>query len=139
MAAAANFCRKASSSISGPPASACSAPARVRSLSRATRSPGADPPPRSNSKRYLATVQPLFSSPRRPEAGTRTLSKKTWFTSWSPARVMIGRTLIPGLSISSSRKVIPCCGLPSRWVRTRQNMRLAKWAWVVQIFEPDRT
>ena len=31
------------------------------------------------------------------------------------------------------------CGLPSLEVRTRQNMRLAKWAWVVQILEPFST
>jgi len=52
---------------------------------------------------------------------------------------MIGFTLIPGVFISSSRKVMPCCGLPSNFVRTRQNMRLAWWAWVVQIFEPFST
>lgn len=52
---------------------------------------------------------------------------------------MIGATVIPGVAISSSRKVIPCCGLPSKRVRTKQNIRLAWWAWVVQIFEPFST
>ena len=48
--------------------------------------------PRSNSSRYFAIVQPCPSSPTRLATGTRTLSKKHWFTSWSPAIVMIGLT-----------------------------------------------
>jgi len=53
--------------------------------------------------------------------------------------VRIGSTVIPGVAMSSSRKLIPACGLPSLDVRTSANMRLAKWAWVVQIFDPFRT
>jgi hypothetical protein len=44
-----------------------------------------------------------------------------------------------GLSMSISRKVIPAWGRPSAEVRARQNIRLAQWAWVVQIFEPVST
>ena len=39
--------------------------------------------------------------------GTRAWSKKTWLTSCSPARVMIGRTVTPGVAMSSSKKVMP--------------------------------
>ena len=49
---------------------------------------------------------------------------------------MIGRTVIPGRSMSKTRKLIPAWGLPSVLVRTRQKMRFDQWAWVVQIFEP---
>ena len=72
--------------------------------------------------------------------GVRTLSKNTWLTSWSPARVMIGFTLRPGVFIESiSTKEMPSCGLPSVEVRTRQNMRSATCAPVVQILVPLMT
>ena len=84
-------------------------------------------------------VQPWFSWPSRAETGTRTSSKNTWFSSWSPEMLMIGRTVMPGRSMSNSRKLMPCCGLPALLVRTRQKMRLAHCAWVVQILVPLMT
>ena len=57
-------------------------------------------------------------------------------TSWSPARVMIGVTLIPGWSIGISRKVMPACAFAPASVRTSANIQSANCAWVVQIFEP---
>ncbi|MNW01900.1 hypothetical protein D3C71_1976050 [compost metagenome] len=53
--------------------------------------------------------------------------------------VAIGRTVMPGSAMSISRKLMPCWRLPSLLVRTSANMRLAWWAWVVQIFVPLST
>ena len=103
---------------------------------RRTFRPGAYCPPRSNSRRYFATLQPSFSCPTRLALGTRTLSKKTALSSCSPASVTIGWTVTPGAFMSIRRNVMPVCGLPSKRVRTRPNMRFAKWACVVQILEP---
>jgi len=36
--------------------------------------------------------------------------------------------LIPGVFMSSSRKLMPFCGLSSWLVRTRQNIQSAHWA-----------
>ena len=49
---------------------------------------------------------------------------------------MIGLICMPGLFSSNIKKLMPCCGLPLLSVRTRQNMCVARWAWVVQILEP---
>ena len=122
----------------GSPASSPFFPASARMRATLTSSPADEPPPRSNSSRYLATVQPSFSAPSRPALDTRTSSKKTWLTSCSPARVMIGSTLMPGRFMSSRTNVMPSCSLPSTRVRTRQNMRLAWCACVVQILVPLR-
>jgi hypothetical protein len=84
-------------------------------------------------------AQPWFSSPMSPSAGTRTSSKNTWLSSWSPEMLMIGRMVMPGVGMSKHRKLMPCCGLPPEVVRTRQNMRLAYCAWVVQILVPLMT
>ncbi|MNE96913.1 hypothetical protein D3C80_1951900 [compost metagenome] len=83
--------------------------------------------------------QPWFSAPSSDEAGTRTSSKNTWLSSWSPEMLMMGRTVMPGASRSKHRKLMPCWALPLLSVRTRQNMRLARWAWVVQILLPLST
>jgi hypothetical protein len=72
-------------------------------------------------------------------AGTRTSSKNTWLNSCSPASVGIGATVMPGRAISRRRKVMPVWGLPSALVRTRQNIRCANCACVVQILEPFST
>ncbi|MNN46663.1 hypothetical protein D3C81_1610520 [compost metagenome] len=93
-------------------------------------------PVRSWVSRYLAQVQPLFSSPTRFATGTRTLSKNTSLTSCSPSRVMIGRTLMPGVAMSISRKEMPRCCCASGSVRTRQKIMLACWPRVVQVFWP---
>ena len=84
-------------------------------------------------------VQPRCSSPSNAVAGTRTSSKNTWFSSWSPERLMIGRTLMPGRPMSNSKKLMPCWALPDESVRTRQKILLAHCAWVVQILLPLMT
>ena len=52
---------------------------------------------------------------------------------------MIGRTTMPGVCMSTSRKVIPAWRLPSLRVLTSRNIQLAFWACVVQIFVPSIT
>ena len=64
-------------------------------------------PMRSWPSRYLATVQPLPSSCTRFSTGTFTSSKKTSLTSWPPSIRMIGRTVMPGVFMSISRKEMP--------------------------------
>ncbi|MNC50316.1 hypothetical protein D3C75_995490 [compost metagenome] len=96
-------------------------------------------PVRSWLSRYLAQVQPWFSSPTRLATGTRTLSKNTSLTSCSPSRVMIGRTLMPGVAMSISRKEMPRCCWACGSVRTRQKIQLACWPRVVQVFWPLTT
>ena len=49
---------------------------------------------------------------------------------------MIGRTVMPGLFMSISRKLMPVCGLPSFAVRTRQKIQSPYWPSVVQVFWP---
>ncbi|MNT75214.1 hypothetical protein D3C72_2140930 [compost metagenome] len=53
--------------------------------------------------------------------------------------LMIGRIVRPAWGMSKHRKLMPCCALPPEAVRTRQNMRLAYCAWVVQILVPLMT
>ena len=43
---------------------------------------------------------------------------------------------MPGVLMSTSTKVMPCCLRSSREVRTRANIQLASVAWVVQILLP---
>jgi len=50
--------------------------------------------------------------------------------------VMMGRTVMPGLFMSISRKLMPVCGLPSVLVRTRQKIHSPYWPSVVQVFWP---
>ncbi len=94
---------------------------------------------RSWPSRNLAYVQPLFSSPTRFSAGTRTSSNQTSLTSWTPSSVMMGWTLTPGVFMSMSRNEMPACALPSGRVRTRQKIQSAYWASVVQVFWPLTT
>src|SRR3546814_10478413 len=54
----------------------------------------------------------------------------------SPDDMTIGRTLMPGLCMSSSTNVMPRCGLGSRELRTSANIQFETCACVVQIFEP---
>ena len=72
----------------------------------------------------------------RFSAGTSTSSKKTSLTSGSPSSSTIGLTVMPGLFMSISRKLIPVCGLPSVLVRTRQKIHSPYWPRVVQVFWP---
>ncbi|PQM45839.1 hypothetical protein C1Y40_03998 [Mycobacterium talmoniae] len=99
----------------------------------------AAPPPRSNSSRYLATVQPSSMSPTTLATGTRTPSKNTWFWISSPEVITSGRISMPGDVMSMSTNVMPCCFFGSRDVRTRANIQLASRAWVVQILLPVHT
>ena len=46
---------------------------------------------------------------------------------------------MPGEVMSISTKVMPCCFLPPREVRTRPNIQFASLAWVVQILLPVHT
>ena len=48
----------------------------------------------------------------------------------------MGRTVMPGLFMSMSRKLMPVCGLPSLLVRTRQKIQSPYWPRVVQAFWP---
>ena len=107
----------------------------MRSMPRLERATPAMPE-RSCASRNLAQVQPLFSSSMRFATGTFTFSNKTSFTSCSPPSVMIGRTVMPGVFMSISRKQMPSCAWPSGSVRTRQKIQSACWASVVQVFWP---
>ncbi len=98
---------------------------RFKCASAAFEAPIPARPVRSWVSRYLAQVQPWFSTPTRFSTGTRTLSKNTSLTSWSPSRVMIGRTLMPGVRMSISRKLMPRCCWASGSVRTRQKIMSA--------------
>ena len=84
----------------------------------------------------MAYVQPLFSSPMRFSTGTRTFSNQTSFTSCSPSSMMIGRTVMPGVFMLISRKLMPSCWRPSVLVRTRQKIQSAYWPSVFQVFWP---
>jgi hypothetical protein len=72
----------------------------------------------------LATVQPLFSSCTRFSTGTFTSSKNTSLTSWPPSIRISGRTVMPGVFMSISRKLMPSCRLSAvASVRTRQKIQ----------------
>ena len=91
MRASASFNAKESSSINRPPVGPGWAAAAAAISSPITCSQGAvAPPPRSNSSRYFATVQPSSICPITLDFGTRTLSKKTWFCTSSPEVITRG-------------------------------------------------
>ena len=46
-------------------------------------------------------------------------------------------TLIYGVAMSTGKKVVPACVLPSAPARTSVNIQLACWALAVQDFEPS--
>ena len=89
--------------------------------------------------RYLATVQPSPTRPTTLALGTRTSVKKTSFWMCSPDSMRMGFTSTPGVVMSISRKVMPCWGMASRLVRTRQKIQFASWAWVVHSLWPLQT
>ncbi|KQY26477.1 hypothetical protein ASD38_19740 [Caulobacter sp. Root487D2Y] len=91
---------------------------------------------RASCIRRLAIDQPSFSAPTRSATATGTSSKNTWLKSCCPARSRIGETVRPGLFMSTSRKVSPCWRRAPSAVRKMPNIRLARWAPVVQIFVP---
>ena len=94
---------------------------------------------RSKSSSAFAMVQPLLTSPTRFAFGTRTLSKNTSQNSSCRSRLTIGRTVMPGLSIGTNRKLMPSCFLAVLSVRTSMKIQLASLANVVQIFWPLTT
>ena len=97
-------------------------------------------PVRSLPSRNLATSQPLFSSWTRMSTGTFTSSKNTSFRWWLPSIEMIGRTVIPGVFMSTSRNEMPSCRLRAFGsVRTRTKHQSALCAVEVQIFWPFTT
>ena len=76
---------------------------------------------------------------RRFSTGTLTSSKNTSLTSWPPSMVRIGRTVMPGVFMSISRKEMPSCFFAAGSVRTRQKIQSAYCASVVQVFWPLTT
>ncbi len=60
-------------------------------------------PERSNIKVVMATCQPWFFSPTRFFFGTRTSSKKTSLKPRPPVICTSGRTVMPGLRMSTNR------------------------------------
>ena len=91
----------------------------------------------------MATIQPAPSSPRRHRAGMRTSVKKISLKSSSPAMSRIGRTSIPGVLRSRTNAVMPSCFFPRSIavgsVRSRNSPHVARWAELIQIFEPFTT
>jgi hypothetical protein len=84
----------------------------------------------------MATLQPSPSVPSMRSAGTATSSKKTSENSGDPCMVSIGRTVMPGVSMSTKSAVIP------RWAdsvvpeRVSSTQRSANWARLVHTFWP---
>ena len=94
---------------------------------------------RSNPSRFFAIVQPLLIWPTMLPFGTRTLSKNVSQNSSPISMLVIGRTVMPGLSIGTSRKLMPSCFFACLSVRTRRKIQLASIASEVQIFWPFTT
>ena len=84
-------------------------------------------------------VQPWLIRPTRLSFGTRTLSKKVSQNSSPISMLGIARTVMPGLSIGTSRKLIPSCFFACLSVRTSRKIQLASIAREVQIFWPLTT
>ena len=87
----------------------------------------------------MAQSQPRCSWPTRFSTGTFTSSKNTSLTSRPPSMVWIGRTVMPGVFMSISRKEMPSCFLAAGSVRHRQKIQSAYCASVVQVFWPLTT
>jgi hypothetical protein len=94
---------------------------------------------RSWARAETVTFQPCPSAPSRFATGTRTLSKNTSAKIWPPAMFLIGRTVIPGVSISTSRQVMPSCLSEPASVRTSRMIHFDHIAIEVQIFWPFTT
>ena len=78
---------------------------------------------------------------RRPgfPAGTLTLSKNTSLTSCSPSSIMIGRTAMPGVFMSISKKLMPSCFLAVGVGAHQAEDHVGELASVVQVFWPLTT
>ncbi len=84
----------------------------------------------------MATDQPWPSWPSVRSTGTTTSSKKTSENSGAPCMVSMGRTSMPGLSMSTKRAVIPLWADSAVPVRVSRTQRWAYWARLVQTFWP---
>ena len=87
----------------------------------------------------MATPQPPFSGPITLAAGTRRSSRKTSLNSAPPVACFSGRTSMPGLRMSTAKKVMPRCLGASQSVRARSMPQSATWADEVQTFWPLTT
>ena len=94
---------------------------------------------RSCVSKYLAIVQPPFSSPTRLRFSTRTSSKKVSQNGDLPEMRVIGRVDTPGVAMSNRTKLMPVCLLAVGSVRTRQKIQSALSAYEVQTFWPLTT
>ena len=75
----------------------------------------------------LATVHPALTSPTTLDMGTRASEKNVSQNGEAPLMRRIGRTVTPGLAISTSRKVMPVCFLRAPGsVRTSMNIQSAR-------------
>lgn len=84
-------------------------------------------------------LQPWLMGPTRLARGTRSLSKNTSQNSELPVRFLIRRTVMPGLFMSASRKLMPSCFFAFGSVRTSMKIMSASCANEVQIFWPSTT
>jgi len=87
----------------------------------------------------LATRQPSCSAPTRCSTGTRTSSKNSSANVGYPVIDRIGRMVMPGVRMSTSRKLMPACGFTSGSVRTRTKIQSARRPLLVQVLWPLRT
>ena len=91
---------------------------------------------RSKGSRSIATAQPWPTSPSIRSRGTATSSKKTSQNSSRPCIVSMGRTVMPGVSMSTNRAVIPRWADSGVPVRVSSTQRWANWARLVHTFWP---
>ncbi len=95
--------------------------------------------PASQARMCCATCQPAPWRPRSRPAGTRTSSKKVSQNSSTPAMVSSGRTVMPGLFMSTKNALMPFEPLPGPSERASTMQRAAWWAQLVQSFWPRMT
>ena len=93
-------------------------------------------PTRSLASTLRTMPQPWFSSPSRFATGTTTSVKWISWMRWPANGFGISRTSMPGVSIGTSRIVMPSRFGDSGSVRTSRKHHSAAWAYDVQIFWP---
>src|SRR5439155_711524 len=81
--------------------------------------------PRSCARMPIAICQPAPGAPTIISAGTRTSSKKTSENSASPVICLKGRTVMPGLLMSTRSRLIPWCFGAAGSVRQRRKHQSA--------------
>ena len=87
----------------------------------------------------MAMFQPAPGAPSRCDAGTRTSSKNTSQNSASSVICRSGRTVMPGVFMSTSSRLMPLCFGASGSVRQRRKHQSAMSAWLVHTFWPFTT